>query len=107
MITFSNGNTWITNNRCERGEILGDAKDQAVKNLVKEATLKKEQIPDLYKLREKLLFADYLPEEEYTEHNHWNPKGSEFLGNHAILDYILEKTWIWREDFLSRKPSDV
>ena len=64
VITFSNGNTWITNNRCERGEILGDPKDQAVKNRVKEATLKKEQIPDLYKLREKLLFADYLPEEE-------------------------------------------
>ncbi len=64
VITFSNGNTWITNNRCEKGEILGDPKDQNVRSLIKEAILKKEQIPDLYKLREKLLFADYLPEEE-------------------------------------------
>ena len=62
VITFSNGNAWITNNRCERGEILGDPKDQTVKTLVKEAVQKKDQIPDLYKLREKLLFADYLEE---------------------------------------------
>ena len=64
VIKFSNGNAWITNNRCEKGEILGDPKDQNVKSLVKEAVRKKEQIPNLYKLREKLLFADYLPEEE-------------------------------------------
>ena len=64
IVTFSNGNAWITNNRCEKGEIIGDPKDQKVRTLVKEASLKKEKIPDLYELRKKLLFADYLPEEE-------------------------------------------
>lgn len=61
VITFSNGNSWITNNRCERGEILGDPKDQKVQALVRDAGKKKDQIPNLYVLREKLLFADYLP----------------------------------------------
>ncbi len=69
VITFSNGNTWITNNRCEKGEILGDPKDQNVRALVKDADIKKDKIPDLYKLREELLFADYISEEEkeYTQ----------------------------------------
>ena len=31
IVTFSNGNSWITNNRCERGEILGDPKDAKVR----------------------------------------------------------------------------
>ena len=60
VITFSNENAWITNNRCERGEILGDPKDSHVREQVKEAGAKREQIPNLFALREKLLFADYL-----------------------------------------------
>ncbi|HIX78128.1 MAG TPA: activase, partial [Candidatus Fusicatenibacter merdavium] len=27
IVTFSNGQRWITNNRCERGEVLGDPKE--------------------------------------------------------------------------------
>ena len=27
IVRFSNGNSWVTNNRCERGEILGDPKE--------------------------------------------------------------------------------
>ncbi len=64
VITFSNGNSWITNNRCEKGEIIGDPKEQNVKARIKEVALKKEKIPNLYELREKLLFADYLSKEE-------------------------------------------
>lgn len=64
VISFSNGNAWITNNRCERGEILGDPKDQQVKDKVKEAGAKKDQMPNLYLLREKLLFEDYLGDQE-------------------------------------------
>ena len=64
VITFSNGNAWITNNRCERGEILGDPKDKNVQSLVKEAGAKRAQVADLYKLREQLLFADYLTDKE-------------------------------------------
>ena len=67
VITFSNGNAWITNNRCERGEILGDPKDKNVQSLVREAGAKRAQVPDLYKMREQLLFADYLTDKEKWE----------------------------------------
>ncbi|MGN0205314.1 MAG: acyl-CoA dehydratase activase, partial [Coprococcus sp.] len=31
IVHFSNGSSWVTNNRCERGEILGDPRDEAVR----------------------------------------------------------------------------
>ena len=64
VIRFSNGNSWITNNRCERGEILGDPKEAKVRKDVKASQEKKKELPNLYVLREKWLFEDYLPEEE-------------------------------------------
>lgn len=59
IVTFSNGKTWITNNRCERGEVLGDPKDEKVKEAVREKNRKKEEVPNLFKVREKLLFQEY------------------------------------------------
>lgn len=59
IVTFSNGNSWVTNNRCERGEIIGNPKDQAVREKVKQKTKKKDAIPNLYKIREELLFRQY------------------------------------------------
>ena len=38
---FSNGNSWITNNRCERGEILGDPKDAKVREKLERSTERK------------------------------------------------------------------
>ena len=59
IVTFSNGKRWITNNRCERGEVLGDPKEEAVKAQLLEQKKKKEKVPNLYRTREKLLFQDY------------------------------------------------
>lgn len=59
IVTFSNGNSWVTNNRCERGEIIGNPKDQAVREKVKQKMKKKDEIPNLYKIREQLLFKKY------------------------------------------------
>ena len=61
---FSNGTSWITNNRCERGEILGDPKDVKVRERLKIASENRNKVPNLYKLREELLFADYLDQAE-------------------------------------------
>lgn len=60
VVRFSNGTSWITNNRCERGEILGDPKDVKVRERLKIASENRNKVPNLYKLREELLFADYL-----------------------------------------------
>lgn len=59
VVRFSNGSTWVTNNRCERGEILGTLQDQNVKTKLAEKTKTREQVPNLYKVREKLLFQEY------------------------------------------------
>ena len=59
IIRFSNGNSWITNNRCEKGEILGDPKDVAVKAKLLEKAKEKESVPNLYNLRQELLFKEY------------------------------------------------
>ena len=37
IVRFSNGNSWVTNNRCERGEILGDPKDASVRQQLEDA----------------------------------------------------------------------
>ena len=59
IITFSNGSSWVTNNRCERGEILGDPRDEAVWEQLQAKNQEKEKIPNLFQLREKLLFQEY------------------------------------------------
>ena len=63
IITFANGSTWVTGNRCERGEIVGDAHDERVREAARAARKRAGEIPNLYELRSKLLFADYdIPE---------------------------------------------
>lgn len=59
IVKFSNGNSWVTNNRCERGEVIGNPKDKEVNRQVKEKLQKVNAVPNLYKIREELLFKDY------------------------------------------------
>ena len=62
VVSFPNGNSWVTNNRCERGEILGDPKDSAVREKLAAAEKKRRSVPDLYELRQELLFREYPAE---------------------------------------------
>ncbi|MDR3171782.1 MAG: acyl-CoA dehydratase activase [Treponema sp.] len=59
LVTFSNGTTWITGNRCERGEILGSLADPVLREELKQITSRMEAAPDLVKVRETLLFKAY------------------------------------------------
>ena len=59
ILRFSNGATWITGNRCERGEILGDPKDADVRARLAAAKAQRDSVPNLFELRQKLLFQDY------------------------------------------------
>ena len=59
ILHFSNGSFWVTNNRCERGEVIGDPKEASVIAAVKEKQKERERTPNLFKLREWLLFQDY------------------------------------------------
>ena len=58
VLTFSNGKSWVTNNRCERGEILGNPQDAGVRARLQQ--INQAQRPaDLFALRRKLLFQPY------------------------------------------------
>ena len=59
VVTFSDGSTYVTGNRCERGEVVGDPRDAAVREKVKAARERKQTAANLFDVREHLLFNDY------------------------------------------------
>lgn len=80
IVSFSNGKTWITNNRCERGEVIGDPKDEEVRKKLKEKQQKKDEVPNMFRLREKLLFQNY----DYTL---LEPEKETVIGIPRVLSY--------------------
>ena len=71
LTRFSNGITWITGNRCERGELTGDLNDPSVRDEINKITQLMNSVPDMTKIRDELLFKDYsfsplLPEKNIT-----------------------------------------
>lgn len=69
IVRFSNGQSWVTNNRCERGEVLGDPKDPAVRKRQREREEAQAKVPNCYKIRESLLWKDYPVPEHVTDRN--------------------------------------
>lgn len=59
LIRFSDGSTFVTGNRCERGEVVGEVSDPTTRSRLKEAERKLRGAPDLFSRRERLLFKDY------------------------------------------------
>ncbi|MBR5421054.1 MAG: activase, partial [Lachnospiraceae bacterium] len=59
ILTFSSGQSWVTNNRCERGEVLGDPKDKAVQEKVRELGKKADKADNLYEVRKRLQNMEY------------------------------------------------
>lgn len=59
ILTFSTGDSWVTNNRCEKGEVIGNPKDSAVQNKIKELNSKSNKPANLFEIRKKLLFKEY------------------------------------------------
>ncbi len=80
IVTFNNGVSWITNNRCEKGEILGDPKDAAVRDALKEKQAAKDAVWNLFDLREKLLFDTYDTEVLM-------PEKDQIIGLPRVLSY--------------------
>ena len=80
IVRFSNGSSWITNNRCERGEILGDPKDEKVRAQLKEKNKEKNKVPNLFDERQALLFADY-------DYPHLLPDQGQTIGIPRVLSF--------------------
>ena len=62
-ISFSSGTSIITGNRCERGEILGEASDPTVKKKLQQLSSRRDNSRDLFRYRQKLIFKDYNPKQ--------------------------------------------
>ena len=58
-ITFANGDSWVAGNRCPRGEVVGDPKDKSIRDQVKRIAAAVDSVPNLFDVREKLLFRDW------------------------------------------------
>ncbi len=58
-VTFSDGGSWITGNRCPKGEIVGDPKNEDVRTRLKEKTAAIDSVPNLFDIREGLLFGNW------------------------------------------------
>ena len=59
VVQFSNGGSFVTGNRCERGEIVGNPQDEAVRSRVKQVKRTKDSVANLYDIRQQLLFQEY------------------------------------------------
>ena len=59
LIRFSDGSTFVTGNRCERGEVVGELGDPETRSRLKAAERRLRGAPDLFSRREKLLFKEY------------------------------------------------
>ncbi|MCK5735662.1 MAG: CoA activase, partial [Spirochaetaceae bacterium] len=62
VVSFNDGSSYITGNRCERGEVLGNINDAGVREKLKESNKARDKVPDLLALPAKLLFADFKVE---------------------------------------------
>jgi predicted CoA-substrate-specific enzyme activase len=61
VVTFSDGSHYVTGNRCERGEVVGDIKDKDARARIKALTDRIRSVPDMVQLHNKLLTKNYNP----------------------------------------------
>ena len=59
IVTFSDGQSFVTGNRCERGEVTADPNDPKTKALIAEINKKMQSVPDMIKRTNQLLVKDY------------------------------------------------
>ena len=58
-ITFSSGASWVTGNRCPRGEVVGDPRDAEVRARERKVRERTARVPNLFAERERMLFREY------------------------------------------------
>ncbi|WP_319416153.1 acyl-CoA dehydratase activase [Marispirochaeta aestuarii] len=93
LVSFADGSSFITGNRCERGQIIGDVKDPGVREKLKAASHKLDTVPDMMRRRRELLFADYKPRE-------LSPPKNYTIGLPRVLEFWHSMPF-WRTLFTS------
>ena len=69
ILTFSTGESWVTNNRCEKGEILGDPKDAKTREKIIEISSNTNKPVNMFEVRKKLMFKEYPYEQLLGKQN--------------------------------------
>lgn len=59
ILSFSTGDKWVTNNRCEKGEVLGDPGDAGTQALIRRINAKSDKSVNMMAERTRLLFKEY------------------------------------------------
>ena len=59
ILTFSTGDSWVTNNRCEKGEVTGDPKDSKTRDKIKKINDSTNKPFNMYEYRQKLQNKQY------------------------------------------------
>lgn len=88
--------SWVTNNRCEKGEIIGDPKNTEVSKKLRETIKKNKSVPDLFGERKQLLFKEYPYPAPKKERNITIgiPRVLFLLGYNAVLDNVFQNVRI-------------
>ena len=91
ILTFSTGESWVTNNRCERGEVVGDPQKGETAEKLKALAERKKKTPNLFEVRQRLQNETY-PYEKLLENAHT------VIGIPRVL-YFWEGLPFWRTLF--------
>ncbi len=59
ILSFSTGDSWVTNNRCEKGEVIGDPKDDDIREKIKALNNRTDKPVNMFEIRSKLQFQNY------------------------------------------------
>lgn len=93
LLTFSDGSTYVTGNRCERGEVVGDPRDEEVRRQLRDIKTNAQAAPDLFAYRHKLLFEEAAVPA-------LAPMRDEIIGLPCVLA-LWDNLPFWRTLFLS------
>ena len=93
IVTFSDGSSYVTGNRCERGEVTADPNDPKTKALIAEINKKMLAVPDMVKRTNQLLVKDYAPRQLL-------PQTGKTIGIPRVLEFWSSLPY-WKAFFTS------
>lgn len=93
IVTFSDGQSFVTGNRCERGEVTADPNSPETKKLIAEINKKMQSVPDMIKRTNQLLVKDYAPQ-KLVENN------GKTIGIPRVLEFWASLPY-WKAFFTS------
>ena len=93
IVTFSDGQSFVTGNRCERGEVTADPNDPKTKALIAEINKKMQSVPDMIKRTNQLLVKDYAPAK-------LAPNNGKTIGIPRVLEFWASLPY-WKAFFTS------